>query len=117
MRTLQFARSAGREERKRVGDAVEGLSDRLVRHLKSKNIDVVAVSAEQLDGGRAEIDVVSGVIQYNESLNATKRVEALAHELGHLVMHGRLLDPAAPFDPVLASAYGDAGPAAIARYS
>lgn len=90
---------------------------RLISRFADLRIDVVAVSRAQMEGSRAEIDGESGVIKYDETLRLPEVVEVLAHEMGHLLLHGRLTDRMVPLDPVLASAYADTGAAAIARYS
>ena len=117
MRSMQFARSRAREERQQVGAAVQGLFDRLIEHLGTSGIDVIAVSPQQMEGSRAEVDAESGVIKYDETLTEAERLEVVAHELGHVCLHRRITDSTIPFDAVLASAYSEAGPAAIARYS
>lgn len=119
MRSTQLARAAGRVERDKLGaltTAVDVLQ-RLIGRLDELKIDVIAVTKEQMEGSRAEVDAESGVIKYDETLSIFDLLAVLSHELGHLILHGRLTDPEASPDPVLASAYGDAGPAAIARYS
>src|SRR5258708_530050 len=119
MRSTRFARAAGRAERERIGNqaTADELFKRVLGRLDELKIDVIAVSQAQMEGSRAEVDAESGVIKYDETLPLAEALEVLAHELGHLVLHGRLTDPTVAPDPVMASAYGDAGPAAIARYS
>lgn len=119
MRSTEAARAAGRLERARIGQGQtrEELRDRLIGRLADLGIDVIAVSSAQMEGSRANIDGESGVVKYDETLSLDEVVKELAHEMGHVVLHGRVTDRSAPLDPVLSSAYADSGPAAIARYS
>src|SRR5437773_1312160 len=118
MRTMEFARSRAREYRELIGMEPAGLLDRVVRHLTDvAKLDLVPMSPSQLGGSSGEIDTAAGVLKYDETLSEPEKLLLFAHELGHLVLHKRLSDPSHPIDPVLASAYGEVGPAAIARYS
>jgi DNA helicase-2/ATP-dependent DNA helicase PcrA len=117
MRSMQHARVLARQEREKVGVDPVGLLGRVVIYLKKDySIDLIEMTPAQMHGSKAEIDG-DKILKYNSALSSAERLEVFAHELGHLVMHGRLLDPSVPVDPIVASAYGDAGPASIARYS
>lgn len=118
MRTLEHARARGREYRALLGPDPEGLCDRIERYLLGTwNIETVAVGPAQMEGSVGEIAPLCGVLTYADTLSPADKVTLFAHELGHLVLHKRLTDPTLPRDPVLGSAYADAGPGAIARYS
>src|SRR5690349_12673330 len=66
MRSTEAARAAARAERALIGrtQTAEELRDRLIARLGELQIDVIAVSKEQMEGSRAEIDGESGVIKY-----------------------------------------------------
>jgi superfamily I DNA/RNA helicase len=120
MRSMASARARARDTRRLLGEMATPAErwDGMVGHIKERwKIDVVGVPHEQMEGSRAEVDVANGIIKYDETLSIAERLEEVAHEFGHLVLHNRLTDPSAQPDPVLASVYGDAGAAAIARYS
>ncbi len=117
MRSLASARAQGRAERTAVGAPAAGLLARLVAHLQGLDVDVVPVSPELIENGRAEINGEARVIRYNRTLSEAELVNELAHELGHLRLHGRITDASIDADPVIASAYSEVGAAAIARYS
>jgi superfamily I DNA/RNA helicase len=118
MRTMEFARARAREYRELIGKDAAGLLDRLARYLIDiAKVDLVAMNATQLAGSSGEIDAASGVLKYDDALSDPEKLLLFAHELGHLALHKRLTDPSRPIDPVMASAYGEVGPAAIARYS
>lgn len=117
MRSVQHARELARHEREKVGADAIDLLDRLVNYLNNaKKIELIEMTPAQMEGSKAEIDG-DRTLKYSSALSSAERLEVFAHELGHLVMHGRLLDPDVLVDPIVASAYGDAGPASIARYS
>lgn len=119
MRTLEHARSTGREFRTLLdGTHAEGLSERIAEYMANTwKIEAVAVNRAQMDGSAGEVKPDSGILKYDGTLSPEDRLALFAHELGHLVLHKRLTDPSVPFDPVLGSAYADAGPGAVARYS
>jgi DNA helicase II / ATP-dependent DNA helicase PcrA len=119
MRTTQHARAAGRSERSSIGTlrSVDELLGHVIAELDRLSIDVIAVGHAQMEGSRAVVNAESGVVTYDETLPVTEVLEVLAHELGHMRLHGRLSDSALPADPLMASAFGDTGPTAIARYS
>ena len=118
MRSTSSARAAARHERSRIGFLLDpdGVFDALVARFAETKIDAIAVSKQQLEGSQAIVDAEAGVVKYDESASREEVNEKLAHELGHVILHGRLSDPLAS-DPVMASVYADVGPAAIARYS
>jgi superfamily I DNA/RNA helicase len=89
-----------------------------VEHLQGRwRIEVVPLSKTLMAGSNALVNAEDGTLRYDETLGPAERIQYVAHELGHLVLHKRLSDRSLPVDPVLASVYGDAGAAAIARYS
>jgi superfamily I DNA/RNA helicase len=114
---MQQARERAREERARIGDSAEGLLERLVLHLESAySVSLVAMTPAQMQGSDAEVDG-DRILRFRETLTEPERLMHFAHELGHLVLHKRLVDRDIVIDEIVASAYGDAGPGAIARYS
>ena len=118
MRSLEHARAKAREFRRLVGTKPNGLAARLTQFLWQEfGIRIQAVAPELIRGSRAEVSPGGRVLKYNERLAPAELLEVLAHELGHLVLHERLTDDDVPYDPILGSAYADAGPGAIARYS
>lgn len=120
MRTMEHARTKARKLRQTLGSDLTGreLCESVKTYLtESRRIDLVAMSPEQMNGSKGEIDTEAGVLKYDGTQTLAELLFLLAHELGHLELHKRLGDPNVRHDPVLASAYGDAGPAAVARYS
>jgi DNA helicase-2/ATP-dependent DNA helicase PcrA len=109
----------GREYRALLdGARTEGLSERIAAHMATTwKIEAVPVSPAQMDGSAGEVKPGSGILKYDRTLSPSDALALFAHELGHLALHKRLTDPSAPRDPVLGSAYADAGPGAVARYS
>ncbi|HTE45706.1 MAG TPA: UvrD-helicase domain-containing protein [Gemmatimonadaceae bacterium] len=118
MRSIDYARSKGKEARQALGNSPTDLLPRLQSHLENTHgVNVIPMRAAQMTGGRAEINADTMTLKYDGSLPDEDLVMLFAHELGHLVLHQRLRDADSPPDPLTASAYGAAGPAAIARYS
>ena len=118
MRSLEYARAKGREHRALLGPEPEGLCDRIAEYIeKTWGIEAVPVNPAQMGGSAGEVKPESGILKYDRSLAPLDKLTLFAHELGHLVLHKRLTDPRAPRDPVLGSAYADAGPGAMSRYS
>jgi DNA helicase-2/ATP-dependent DNA helicase PcrA len=109
----------GREFRTLLdGTRTDGLSERIAAHMATTwNIETVAVSPAQMDGSVGEVKPDSGILKYDRTLSPSDTLAVFAHELGHLALHKRLTDRSVPPDPVLGSAYADAGPGAVARYS
>ena len=109
----------GREYRALLdGTRAEGLSERIAEYMATTwQIEAVAVNPAQMDGSIGEVKPETGILKYDRTLFPEDRLALFAHELGHLVLHKRLTDLSVPFDPVLGSAYADAGPGAVARYS
>ncbi len=111
------ARAQAREERERVGGDTNGLLNRLKLYMEHEHkIAFVEMSPGQMEGSDAEVDE-DRILKYRSTLTDHERLTLFAHELGHVVLHRRLMDPNVPVDPIVASAYSDAGPSAIARYS
>lgn len=118
MRSMEFARAKARASRELVGLGPIGLLERLEFHLSSTwEVDLVAMSPEQLAGSKGEIDGESLILKYDRTASRERKLALFAHELGHLELHKRLTDANLSIDPIAASAYGEAGPDAIARYS
>lgn len=118
MRTMDHARAKAREVRALLGGQPAGLRERVTRHMLDEyRIELVPMSPDQLNESRGQLDTESGILKYDRTLAEPELLLLLAHELGHLVLHKRLSDSNVGADPVLASAYGDAGPGAVARYS
>lgn len=117
MRSMHQARERAREERERVGFDSADLLNRLVRYMESVyRIDFVSMTPAQMRGSDAEVDG-DRILRFNNTLADDERLVVFAHELGHIVLHKRLLSRDVVVDDIVASEYGDAGPAAIARYS
>jgi superfamily I DNA/RNA helicase len=122
VRSVQAARARAREIRALVGEGQDGLLPRLERYLKeSHSVRINAVAKEFLDGGRGELDTSAGRtrLNYDRGLDGDppKKLELLAHELGHLVLHPRLTRSEVPSDPLAGSAYLGEGAAGLARYN
>ena len=121
MRSLNHARQRARELRAEIGAGREGLFDRIKEYLLKKHqIRVRAVPADEIDGNEAELSIPERLISYDERLDAnpTKRLLAIAHELGHLALHhSRLTDPLSRVDPLLPALYLGTGAPALARYN
>ena len=114
---MHQARERAREERERVGHDSADLLNRLVRHMESVHkIDFVSMTPAQMRGSDAEVDG-DRVLRFDNTLTEDERLVVFAHELGHILLHKRLRSRDVVVDDIVASAYGDAGPAAIARYS
>jgi superfamily I DNA/RNA helicase len=119
VRSIEYARARGRAARQ-VIEIAPGtcLLDRLVTHLQNAyGLDLVPLDDAQMKGGHAELNAAVRTIKYGASLSDAERLMRFAHELGHRSLHQRLRDGDASVDPLTASAYGTAGPSAIARYS
>lgn len=117
MRSMNQARQRAREERERVGHGTSDLLRRLVDHMESDHgIAFIEMSPAQMRGSDAEVDG-DRILKFKSTLTAAERLMVFAHELGHVVLHERLMNPDVLVDDIVASAYGSAGPAAIARYS
>lgn len=117
MRSMHQARQRAREERARVGNDRSELLDRLMVHMRSAHrIVFVAMNPAQMRNSDAEVDG-DRMLRFRNTLTDDEKLVVFAHELGHVVLHKRLFDRDVIVDDIVASAYGDAGPAAIARYS
>lgn len=121
MRSLNYARQRARELRAEIGSEREGLFERIKDYLlREHQIRVRAVPADEIDGNEAELSIPERSISYDERLDAhpTKRLLAIAHELGHLALHhNRLTDPLSRIDPLLPALYMGTGAPALARYN
>jgi hypothetical protein len=121
MRSLNYAKQRARELRAEIGAEREGLFERIKDYLlKEHQIRVRAVPADEIDGNEAELSIPERRISYDERLDAnpTKRLLAIAHELGHLALHhSRLTDPLSKIDPLLPALYLGTGSPALARYN
>lgn len=121
MRSLNYAKQRARELRAEIGGGRESLFERIKDYLLKKHqIRVRAVPADEIDGNEAELSIPERLISYDERLDAnpTKRLLAIAHELGHLALHhSRLTDPLSRVDPLLPALYLGTGAPALARYN
>jgi DNA helicase II / ATP-dependent DNA helicase PcrA len=121
MRSLNYARQRARELRAEIGVEREGLFERIKDYLlREHQIRVRAVPVDEIDGNEAELSIPERLISYDERLaaNPTKRLLAIAHELGHLALHhSRLTDPLSKIDPLLPALYLGTGAPALARYN
>ncbi|HTE47174.1 MAG TPA: UvrD-helicase domain-containing protein [Gemmatimonadaceae bacterium] len=119
MRSIEYARAKGREARETIDGAPGAdLLARLETHLdRVYRVNPAPLSAAHMHGSRAEVNSDEGVLKYDASLRDEERLMLFAHELGHLVLHGRVRLSDKRSDPRASSAYGETGPAAIARYS
>lgn len=121
MKFLQTARRRARECRNIVGLSATELLARTEQYLQEKyQIELAAVDAAAIDGGRAELRPDEGCLYYDEKLNETpdEKLFVIAHEVGHIELHPRLTTRgcAAP-DPVYGSMYGCAGADSLTRYN
>lgn len=122
MRSVQAARERARAIRALVGENQDGLLSRLEKFLReSQGVRLCAVASEFLEGGRGELDTSAGRtrLNYDRALDADppKKLDLLAHELGHLLLHPRLTRSEGPADPLTGSAYLGEGAAGLARYN
>ena len=120
MKFLQTARRKARECRKAVGISAAELLERIEQYLWERyQIELVAVDADVIDGGRAELRPDEGCLYYDEKLNekSDDKLFVIAHELGHLELHPRLTRGCAEPDPVYGSMYGSAGADSLTRYN
>jgi superfamily I DNA/RNA helicase/Zn-dependent peptidase ImmA (M78 family) len=120
MKFLQTARRRARQCRNSVGISAPELLERTERYLWEKyRIELVAVDAAVIDGGRAELRPDEGCLYYDETLNETseKKLLVIAHEVGHLELHPRLTRGCREPDPVYGSMYGSAGADSLTRYN
>lgn len=121
MRSLNYAKQRARELRAEIGAEREGLFERVKDYLVKKHgIRVRAVPAHEIDNNEAELSIPERRIRYDERLeaNPTKRLLAVAHEVGHLALHhDRLTDPLSRIDPLLPALYLGTGATALARYN
>lgn len=120
MKFLQTARRRARECRNAVGISAPELLERTEQYLWDKyRIELVAVDAAVIDGGRAELRPDEGCLYYDEKLNETpeKKLLVIAHEVGHLELHPRLTRGCREPDPVYGSMYGSAGADSLTRYN
>ena len=120
MKFLQTARRRARECRNAVGISAPELLERTERYLWEKyRIELVAVDAAVINGGRAELRPDEGCLYYDEKLNETpeEKLFVIAHEVGHLELHPRLTRGCAQPDPVYGSMYGSAGADSLTRYN
>src|SRR6185369_4063177 len=86
----------------------------LARH----SIEVAFVSAAFLRGSRGELVLEEGMLYLDKRLQYSleEKLEVVAHEVGHLVLHHRQLSPGA-IDLLRGSVFLDQGVPALARYS
>jgi superfamily I DNA/RNA helicase len=121
MRSLNYAKQRARELRVEISTEREGLFERIKEYLiKEHGIRVRAVPAYEIDNNEAELSIPERRIRYDERLdtNPTKRLLAVAHEVGHLALHhNRLTDPLSKIDPLLPALYLGTGAPALARYN
>ncbi len=116
---LTQARQRAQACRQVLGTAPTGLLDRVIAYLlEAHGIEVHAVNAAFLDGGRAEVSPAEGCLFYDARLDRepADKLFVMLHELGHLELHHRLQGDCAMPDPVLGSMYLNDGAAALARY-
>jgi DNA helicase-2/ATP-dependent DNA helicase PcrA len=118
MRPIDYARKRGREIREQLGASPIDLRARLEAHLwEAHRVSPIRMCAAQVDESSAEVDADTKVLKYDASLADEDLLMAIAHELGHLTLGHRYRDAIPHIDPLLASAYADTGPLAIARYN
>ena len=121
MKRLELARRRGRELREVIGTYPEDLQTRLEQHLlKEHKIRPRALSADAMQHGKAEVLPQQGWLRYNKALdgNPAEKLFVFAHELGHLILHQRLIGPHAIPNPLRDSRFTTSdGAGAIARYN
>src|SRR5688572_13231550 len=99
------ARAKAREKRERLVGDTDGLLTHLKLYMEQEHgIAFVEMTPEQMEGSDAEIDG-DRILKYRSTLTDDERLKLFAHELGHVVLHRRLMDPNVPLDPIVASAY------------
>lgn len=120
MRSLGRARERARACRAAVGAPGGDLLARVGAYLEAAHgVELVAVGAAFLGGGRAEVVPAEGCLYYDERFDRdpAAKLLLLLHELGHLELHRRLKRSCTAGDPLAGSMYlGEGGPA-LARYN
>src|SRR5579871_2763486 len=118
-RPLAQVRARAREERKRF-DASSDLYSQLQSWLFDQyDIDVVPVDKKGfLQGSRGEIVPAEGCLYYDRNLDKdpAERLEVVAHECGHLVLHHSQFTGATQ-DLIRGSVFLNTGAPALSRYS
>jgi DNA helicase-2/ATP-dependent DNA helicase PcrA len=120
MKFIRHARLQARICRNQIGVSSENLLARIEKYLWDKyKIELIAVHYSAIEDGRAELRPAENCLLYDERLNATpdEKLFVIAHELGHLELHGRLTRRGSAPDPVYGSMYWNAGTSALTRYN
>jgi antirestriction protein ArdC len=70
------------------GQAPEGLWEGLVAQIEARGLTVKAVPAAAIGGANGLTDYVTGEVSVRMDMDDAGRVKTLAHELGHVMLHG-----------------------------
>jgi hypothetical protein len=71
------------------GEAPQGLWEGLVAQVKAEGFDLVgAAAASEIYGANGVTDYAAHTVTVRADMDAAARVKTLAHELGHVLMHG-----------------------------
>lgn len=70
------------------GEAPEGLWEGLTGLIEERGFTVQLSSVGELDGANGLTDHLARTVSVREDMDAAARVKTLAHELGHVMMHG-----------------------------
>jgi superfamily I DNA/RNA helicase len=117
---LKYARQKARECRKLLGSSSENLLGRIEKYLWDKyHIELCDVDASEIDDSHAEVHPDQNSLLYDKQLleQPDKMLYYIAHELGHLELHSRLLEHDREPDPVYGSIYNNSGPNSLTRYN
>jgi ATP-dependent DNA helicase UvrD/PcrA len=118
-RPLAQVRARAREERKRFNASSDLLSQLQSWLFDQHGIELVPVDKDGfLQGSRGEIAPAEGCLYYDRHLDKdpAERLEVVAHEYGHLVLHHSQFTGAAQ-DLIRGSVFLNTGAPALSRYS
>jgi len=118
-RPLALVRACAHEERTRFNVGSDLLSQLQIWLFDQYGIELVPVDKDGfLQGSRAEVVPAEGCLYYDRKLDndSTERLEVVAHEYGHLVLHHSQFTGATQ-DLIRGSVFLNTGAPALSRYS
>lgn len=123
MRQLDMARSVARDCRALFGLTTGLEPARVIETIESwlwteHSIEIALVDAAFLRGSRGELVLAEEILYIDKRLQSSpaERLEVVAHEVGHLLLHHRHLGSRS-LDLLRGSVFLDQGAPALARYS
>lgn len=121
MKFLDSVRQKARFCREKIFISPANLLERVEEFIKNTHeIELTPCHKDFIDGGKAELRPMEGLIYYDEELNnnLAEKLWVILHELGHLEQHGaRLTKLSCHPDPIYNEIYGLAGKDSLARYN